>query len=104
MRKHIAEEHVPLLRRALAASDERELHALGQHGAIDDLVDEKITEGAVTVYDELIAAELAGMGMVPWSASRLPTLWRFGSDCWLGCGMPVGPTEFTSSISERIVH
>ncbi|HUE70776.1 MAG TPA: hypothetical protein VMP01_07790 [Pirellulaceae bacterium] len=61
MRNPIAEEHVPLLRRALAARDEGELRALGQHGTIDYLVDETITEGAVTVYDSLIAAELAGM-------------------------------------------
>src|SRR5688572_24887195 len=61
MRNPISEEHVPLLRRVLAASDQHELRALGQHGTIDYLMDEKITEGEVTVYDSLIAAELAGM-------------------------------------------
>lgn len=110
MRNPIAEEHVPLLRRVLAASDPWELHALGQHGTIDYLVDEKITEGDVTVYDSLIAAELAGMrrmfavermqklrdALAPFIGKRLLRvgMWHAG---W-SYGIYIDP------ISERLVH
>jgi hypothetical protein len=57
----IAEEHVPVVRRALAASDEPDLREAGQRGDIDYLVEDSITEASVTVWDALIAAELAGM-------------------------------------------
>ncbi len=110
MRNPIAEEHVPVVRRALAASDERVLQALGQPGTIDYLVDEKIIESAVTVYDSLIAAERAGMcrifavermqrlrdALAPFVGQRLlrTAMWHAGSSY----GIYIDP------VSERIVH
>jgi hypothetical protein len=63
MQKHVPihHEHIPLVRRVLAASDEPDLREVGRRGQIDSLVDEKITEARVTLWDDRIAAELAGM-------------------------------------------
>lgn len=54
-RKSIAEEHVPLLRRALAASADPDLRDIGRYGEIDYLVEDSISQTDVSILENLIA-------------------------------------------------
>lgn len=57
----IANEHVPLLRGVLSASEVLSHRNVGEHGKIIYLVVDDITQAEVEVYDALIASERSGM-------------------------------------------
>lgn len=60
----ILDEHVPLVRRVLGASDEAYLREVGERGEVVYLAEDNITQASVAIWDELIAAEYSGMRRV----------------------------------------
>lgn len=106
----IAEEYVPVVRRALAGRDELDLRELGQQGQIDYLVEDDITQASVDVWEMLIAAEQAGMqrqyavermeklrdAIQPYVGSRLlrAAMWNSGTHYHF----------YVDPVSETVVH